>query len=67
MKLCKEKLFSNLKNKWKIEILKKPKLRTYCTFKFELSLENYVNMILPQQERSILAQFRLGMLPLLLN
>ncbi len=53
-----------MKNKWKREFLKKPKLRTYYTFKFELLLENYVSMNLTQQGQSILAQFRLGTLPL---
>ena len=64
IKQCKEKLLSNFKNRWSKDVLKKPKLRTYCTFKSDYSIESYITMNLTQQERSILAQFRLGTLPL---
>ena len=43
---------------------KKPKLRTYCTFKGHLSVENYVKYNLTPSERSAMAQFRFGTLPL---
>ena len=64
IKQCKKKLLSNFKNRWSKDVLKKPKLRTYCTFKSDYSIESYITMNLTQQERSILAQFRLGTLPL---
>ena len=49
---------------WKRQILTKPKLRTYRIFKTELETELYVKYHLPRRQRSLLAQFRLGILPL---
>ena len=45
-------------------VLNKPKLRTYCTFKTTYCVEGYLNLDLSRSERSLLAQFRLGILPL---
>ena len=42
----------------------KPKLKTYITFKKHYGLENYLTCNLSRSKRSILAQFRLGILPL---
>ena len=64
IKLCRENLLSLFINKWQKDIVKKPKLRTYCTFKTEFYTETYVTMNLSHQERSIISQFRLGTLPL---
>ena len=41
-----------------------PKLRTYVTFKQNVQLEPYVTMNITKQERSLMAQFRCGILPL---
>jgi hypothetical protein len=40
------------------------KLRTYITFKKYFCTEKYVNIVTNRQHRSILAQFRCGVLPL---
>ena len=48
--------------KWKDEIASKPKLRTYIKFKEEPKREDYI--FFPRLERSLLAQLRLGILPL---
>ena len=44
--------------------MKKPKLRTYITFKDEFAVEEYVKFNKSRHARSLLAQFRLGILPL---
>ncbi len=49
---------------WYQEILTKPKLRTYTTFKSELHVEDYLCYITNRRSRSILSQFRIGILPL---
>ena len=41
-----------------------PKLRTYVTFTTSYTVEKYVLFNLNRSERSILAQFRCGILPL---
>ena len=57
--------FLNIQNRaWKKALPKKPKLRTYCTFKEDLSVENYVKYNLTPSERSAMAQLRFGILPL---
>ena len=50
--------------KWKEEVSKKEKLRTYTRFKYEYGTEKYVSSLLSKGQRSILAQFRSGILPL---
>ena len=59
-----EKLMENYCKNWKVEILKKPKLRTYALIKREFGTEKYVRLNLTRQQRSLLAQTRLGILPL---
>ena len=49
---------------WKREIQNVSKLRTYVTFKNDFVLEQYVLLNLDKQERSKVAQFRCGILPL---
>ena len=49
---------------WQIEIENKPKLRTYVKFKHTLDSENYVTANLCRKKRSLMAQFRMGILPL---
>ena len=57
--------FLNIQNRaWKQALPKKPKLRSYCTFKEYLSVENYVKYNLTPAERSAIPQFRFGILPL---
>ena len=49
---------------WEIEVSKKPKLRTFKTFKKELHVEPYVKYVTDRQGRSLFAQLRCGILPL---
>ena len=49
---------------WKEQITSKPKLRTYIKFKSEFKTEPYVSKYLPKNIRSLVAQLRLGILPL---
>lgn len=49
---------------WKKEIVKKPKLRTFIQFKQDMETEDYVKKISSRHARSLLSQFRHGILPL---
>ena len=51
-------------NNWSIETHRKPKLRTYVTFKNTFEIEPYVISFMNRKCRSYLAQFRAGILPL---
>ena len=53
-----------MNEKWKTDILSKPKLRTYVTFNSVLQTEEYLRNNISRHERSLLAQLRLGILPL---
>ena len=50
-------LTQKMNKKWKIDILSKPKLKTYVTFKSVLQTEEYLRNNI---SRSLLAQLRLG-------
>ena len=43
------------KEKWKSNLLIKPKLRTYVTFKDKYCSDKYVKECLPRKERSLFA------------
>ena len=60
----KEKLINIFKAEWVINMQKFPKLRTYAKFKFSLEPEKYLNTELSRKDRSTLAQFRFGILPI---
>ena len=62
--LVKEKLLDTQMHQWETNIVQVPKLRTYCTFKRIFSVEPYVYKVVNRAHRSILAQFRNGILPL---
>jgi hypothetical protein len=49
---------------WSDEISRKPKLRTYVTFKHLYQVEPYVISFMNRKHRSYLAQYRCGILPL---
>ena len=51
-------------NQWKESLPSKPKLRTYMKFKDNVYTEDYVKYCKNRRRRSLLAQFRLGILPL---
>ena len=60
----KTNLHDQYKTEWESNIYDKPKLRTYVKFKYEYGVEPYVSDLLSKGQRSILAQFRCGILPL---
>lgn len=61
---CKEKLNSTDNLEWKEKLSFKPKLRTYKQCKDEICVENYVKLNLTSKERSMIAQLRMGILPI---
>ena len=63
----KQKQLEIFKNDWKTNLLYKPKLRTYRLIKYTFGTEKYVSLNLDRNYRSLLAQFRLGILPLRLE
>jgi len=62
--LVKDRLCSLFYNQWKSEVLVTPKLRFYDIFKTNYEPENYVVNINNRGKRSVIAQLRLGILPL---
>ena len=63
LRLVEKRLFENRQIEWKGLIETKPKLRTYILFKDNIYTENYVK-IRNRRRRSLLAQVRLGILPI---
>ena len=68
-RLCDVELFKTrktelFKEEWKLDVSNKPKLRTYSLFKHTLELDQYVKCTLSRRQRSLFAQFRMGILPL---
>ena len=57
-------IMDRYKLQWFHDIEHKPKLRSYRLFKCNFQTEKYLYLNLPKWKRSILAQFRLGILPL---
>ncbi len=53
-----------LNERWKLGMTLKPKLRTYIKFKEQIETEQYINFCVSCRKRSLLAQFRMGVLPL---
>ena len=64
LKLCLDKLMETHIKKWKDLLPKKPKLRTYTTFKSHYFTENFIKINLDRNQRSVLSQLRCGILPL---
>ena len=56
------RLLDSHSTEWYTNLLKFPKLRTYRTFKTSFSTESYVELNLKRSERSVMAQFRCGIL-----
>ena len=61
---CASTLFLADKEIWSQQVVKVPKLRTYIKFKNTYETEPYVFKVFDRGHRSILAQFRTGILPL---
>ena len=57
-------LYEKEVQKWNEDVINKDKLHTYVRFKHEYGKESYVSTLLSKGQRSILAQFRCGILPL---
>ena len=53
--------------KWEADRVQKVKLRTYNMYKWGYSVEDYVSMNIDKYTRSLIAQFRFGILPLQLE
>ena len=64
IKEIKDQLMNKQSDMWKQAVPKKPKLRTYCLFTETMDIENYIKYNLSSSERSAMAQFRFGILPL---
>ena len=58
------RLLIKFENGWLEKIKELPKLRLYKEIKRNFSTENYIKMNIPKYHRSILAQFRCGILPI---
>ena len=61
---CKAHLLDIYSSDWSRKTQSVPKWRTYVTFKDSYNVEKYVLLNLSRTERSLLAQFRCGILPL---
>ena len=61
---CKVMLMNKQSDSWLNTVKNKPKLRFYALFKEHFYVEKYVCINLSSSERSVLAQLRLGILPL---
>ena len=57
-------LKENYVRKWRRTVVNKAKLRTYVKIKVLFETESYVKYCLNRKKRSLLAQFRIGILPL---
>ncbi len=54
----------NLETRWKFGLPLKPKLRSYILYKDMYKTEEYVKYCMSRRKRSLMAQFRMGVLPL---
>ena len=64
MKTVKDQIHLYYSSIWVDSVQNVPKLRTYIKFKTEFRTESYAMFNLTKCERSMLAQFRCGILPL---
>ena len=63
LRIIKNKVREKMANEWRAEVDSKPKLRTYRLFKKEFKISDSV-FINNRMKRSLLSQFRFGVLPL---
>ena len=61
---AKTNLFKLAEHEWKQDVESQPKLRLYKTFKTNLKPANHLQSYIPRYKRSLLSQFRAGLLPL---
>ena len=57
-------LFDLMHEEWSNTVGYKPKLRNYVKFKQNINVEEYVISNISRSQRSLLAQLRMGILPL---
>ena len=59
-----ELLYKSAENEWKESVDKKPKLRTFKTFKKDFQTSDYIKWSINRFDRSLFAKFRCGILQL---
>ena len=59
-----KELFMVKTEDWKLDLESKPKIRVYKTFKNKYETEYHLNTYISKSKRSLLVQFRTGVLPL---
>ena len=64
MSLASDRMYSFYANSWPDKCTNVPKLRSYIKFKTCFKTEKYLTLNLNRNERSVMAQFRCGVLPL---
>lgn len=64
LEVIKQSLLEQSLQKWKNDTSSQPKLRTYISFKSDIYAEPYLLKYLPPHLRSVIAQFRCGILPI---
>jgi len=64
IRMIERKCESLMNDEWREQVQSKPKLRTYALYKHEFVVENYVYSNISKFNRSLVAQFRSGILPL---
>ena len=64
IKEIENRLVDNYVVKWKLAIKKMPKLRTYIKYKDIYEPETYITKCMSRRRRSLMSQFRTGILPL---
>ena len=62
--VARDRIQEFLQSEWESEVHSKPKLREYIKFKETFHTESYLKVFLPKHKRSLIAQFRCGILPL---
>ena len=62
--VARDRIQEFFQSEWESEVHSKPKLREYITFKETFHTESYLKVFLPKHKRSLIAQFRCGILPL---
>ena len=64
LEVAKDKIQTRLERDWNHHCMTKDKLRTYRTFKTDMSTASHLNCNLPKFQRSLISQLRLGILPI---
>ena len=64
---CEKRFYAMSETEWQIAAQSKPKLRTYLLFKENFGVGEYVRINISRCKRYIFAQFRAGILPLMIE